>query len=81
MLIQTLLGRMSDDENDLARFLAVVGPSGSGKSSVVQAGMLPALRRGGLPGSENWFIVEMQPGTHPFRRVGSGPVAGGRQSP
>ena len=26
------------------RFLAVVGPSGSGKSSVVKAGLLPALR-------------------------------------
>ena len=32
------------------RFLAVVGPSGSGKSSVVRAGLLPAIRRGAIPG-------------------------------
>ncbi|MEA3440198.1 MAG: hypothetical protein U9R58_07940 [Chloroflexota bacterium] len=69
MLIQTLLGRMSEEENDLFRFLAVVGPSGSGKSSVVKAGLIPALRRGGLPGSENWFIVEMHPGAHPLHEL------------
>ena len=49
-----------------ARFLAVVGPSGSGKSSVVRAGLLPALRRGGVPGSERWFIAELTPGAHPL---------------
>src|SRR5438874_878779 len=38
------------------RFLAVVGPSGSGKSSVVRAGLLPRLRAGALPGSERWYI-------------------------
>ena len=31
------------------RFIAVVGPSGSGKSSVVKAGLLPAIRRGRAP--------------------------------
>src|SRR5262245_22369400 len=31
-------------------FLAVIGPSGSGKSSVVNAGLIPALRRSALPG-------------------------------
>ncbi len=52
-----------------ARFLAVVGPSGSGKSSVVRAGLIPALRRGSLPGSEHWFVAEMHPGTHPFAEL------------
>ena len=52
-----------------SNFLAVVGPSGSGKSSVVKAGLLPALRKGGLPGSERWFIVEMVPGAHPFEEL------------
>jgi hypothetical protein len=51
------------------RFLAVVGPSGSGKSSVVRAGLLPALRRGGLPGSERWFVVELLPGAHPLEEL------------
>jgi len=67
-LIQALLARMSE-ASDLSRFLAVIGPSGSGKSSVVRAGLLPALRRGGLPGSENWFIVEMIPGAHPLEEL------------
>ena len=48
------------------RFLAVVGPSGSGKSSVVRAGLVPALRRGAIPGSEGWPIVDMFPGPKPL---------------
>ena len=51
------------------RFLAIVGPSGSGKSSVVKAGVLPALRRGALPGSDQWFVVEMLPGPHPLEEL------------
>ena len=51
------------------RFLAVVGPSGSGKSSVVRAGLVPALRRGALPGSESWPIVEMFPGAYPLEEL------------
>src|SRR5260370_15394159 len=50
---------------EYSRFLAVVGPSGSGKSSLVKAGLIPALWRGSLPGSEKWFVVEMLPGAHP----------------
>jgi WD40 repeat protein/transcriptional regulator with XRE-family HTH domain len=67
-LVQQLLARLGEG-GDLARFLAVVGPSGSGKSSVVGAGLAPALRRGGLPGSDNWFIVNMVPGPHPFEEL------------
>jgi len=67
-LIQQLLARLGEG-GDLSRFLAVIGPSGSGKSSVVQAGLIPALRRGGLPGSENWFIVDLLPGKHPFEEL------------
>ncbi|MCA9952648.1 MAG: serine/threonine-protein kinase PknK, partial [Anaerolineales bacterium] len=65
MLVQELLSKLSDG-SDLERFLAVVGPSGSGKSSVVKAGLIPALRRGGLPDSENWFITDLTPGTNPW---------------
>ncbi len=54
------------------RFLAVVGPSGSGKSSVVKAGLLPALRQGTLPGSEKWFIVTMYPGASPYDELSDG---------
>ena len=48
------------------RFLAVVGPSGSGKSSLVRAGLIPALWDGRLLGSERWFVVELTPGARPL---------------
>jgi WD40 repeat protein/serine/threonine protein kinase len=67
-LIQTLLDRMEED-HPFQRFLAVVGPSGSGKSSVVKAGLLPSLRKGSLPGSESWFIVQMIPGVSPISEL------------
>ena len=46
--------------------VGVVGASGSGKSSVVAAGLLPSLRAGLLPGSERWRRVTMRPGEHPL---------------
>jgi WD40 repeat protein len=42
-------------------FLAVLGPSGSGKSSLMRAGLLPSLRAGALPGSERWGVVVSRP--------------------
>ncbi len=54
------------ETGEYARFLTVVGPSGSGKSSLVKAGLIPALWRGDLPGSEKWFIVDMLPGPRPL---------------
>jgi WD40 repeat protein/serine/threonine protein kinase/DNA-binding XRE family transcriptional regulator len=67
-LITQLMVRLSEG-GDLSRFLAVIGPSGSGKSSVVGAGLVPALRRGGLPGSDQWFIVQLLPGPHPLEEL------------
>lgn len=64
-LIDRLVAQLVED-GDLSRFLAVVGPSGSGKSSLVKAGLIPALWRGDLPGSERWFIVDMLPGARPL---------------
>ncbi len=55
-----------------ARFLGIVGPSGSGKSSVLRAGLLPALAGGVLPGSEGWRRLLLRPGERPLdelRRV------------
>jgi len=67
-LIEQLIGRLQEDDTN-RRFLAVVGPSGSGKSSVVKAGVIPSLRRGALPGSEHWFYAEMTPGSTPFQEL------------
>jgi hypothetical protein len=52
-----------------AGLVGVVGPSGSGKSSLVRAGLLPALADGVLPGSERWRQVLMRPGEHPLREL------------
>src|SRR5439155_12072208 len=51
------------------RLAAVVGPSGIGKSSVVRAGLIPALRRGALPGSQTWVISDMFPGSYPHEEL------------
>jgi Novel STAND NTPase 1/Protein kinase domain/AAA ATPase domain/PASTA domain len=49
-----------------ATLLGVVGPSGSGKSSIVRAGLSAALASGALPGSEDWAQVVIRPGEHPL---------------
>lgn len=67
-LTKTLVSRLTADNTDY-RFLAVIGPSGSGKSSVVRAGLIPALRGGALPGSGNWFYKEVIPGTRPLDEI------------
>ncbi len=64
-LVKRLIQRLSETGN-LSRFLAVIGPSGSGKSSLVKAGLIPAIWRGELAGSEKWFLVEMVPGARPL---------------
>jgi WD40 repeat protein/DNA-binding CsgD family transcriptional regulator len=65
---EKLIWRMAENEGS-KRFLAVVGPSGSGKSSLVKAGLIPALWKGGLPHSEKWFVVEMIPGSRPLDQL------------
>jgi WD40 repeat protein len=49
-----------------AGLLGIVGPSGSGKSSVLRAGLLPALAGGALPGSERWRRWLLRPGERPL---------------
>jgi len=44
--------------------VAVIGPSGSGKSSIVFAGLLPRIRQQG-----NWLIASFRPGNRPFRSL------------
>ena len=47
-------------------FLAVLGPSGSGKSSLVRAGLLPELRDGALTEGAAWHICVLRPGAAPL---------------
>ena len=65
--------------------LAVVGPSGSGKSSAVRAGLLPALADGVVPGSESWRRAVMRPGERPLAELSRAlaravPEAGGEDA-
>lgn len=53
-----------------SRLLAVVGPSGSGKSSLVLAGLLPALKGGAAAGSAHWrYPPHIVPGSQPLTNL------------
>ena len=71
-----------DQTNDLLkllrtqRFLAVVGTSGSGKSSLVRAGMLPALYGGTMAGvGSDWETVVFRPGGDPLLNLAEAMIA------
>lgn len=51
------------------RLVLVVGASGSGKSSLVRAGLLPRVRAGAVPGSDQWLVTTMIPGATPFAEL------------
>lgn len=67
-LVSRLISELQKN-HDWHQFLAVVGPSGSGKSSVVHAGLVPALRDGNLTGADRWFIVNMVPSAQPLHQL------------
>src|SRR5258708_38795325 len=60
------------------RFVAVVGSSGCGKSSIVRAGLLPAVREGFLLGTTDWLILTLKPGHQPYQRLANELVAATR---
>src|SRR5215472_17306915 len=52
------------------RFLAVVGTSGSGKSSLVNCGLRPALHRGLMSkAGTSWRVAQFRPGNAPIRAM------------
>ena len=63
-LVEELLGRVQQ-----ARFVCVAGPSGSGKSSLVQAGLIHALRQGKLAGSAKWRDTTLTPRADPIEQL------------
>lgn len=63
--IDGLLERLQRD-----RFVAIAGESGCGKSSLVRAGLIPALKAGFLRGGGvNWRVAELRPGNQPIRNL------------
>jgi WD40 repeat protein len=58
------------DKLQETHFVAVLGVSGSGKSSLVRAGLLPALDSGFMAGAgARWAVAELRPGDRPFSRL------------
>ncbi|HET6833875.1 MAG TPA: BTAD domain-containing putative transcriptional regulator [Acidimicrobiales bacterium] len=78
-LVAELVARLAE-----ARILAVVGPSGSGKSSLIRAGLLAALATGVLPGAQPWRSAILCPGPRPAQELAhklheaGGPAGGPR---
>ncbi|MBV9691823.1 MAG: hypothetical protein JO202_19160 [Ktedonobacteraceae bacterium] len=71
----TLACEQQGGQRQPARLLAVLGISGSGKSSVVMAGLLPCLRRDRIPNSKEWVYLDpIVPGPHPLEAL-AGPLA------
>ncbi len=72
---ETLTAKLADrvislsgrDQPGIDRFLAIVGASGSGKSSLVRAGLVPALRWDKR--SANWLIYVFTPTAHPLESL------------
>jgi WD40 repeat protein/DNA-binding SARP family transcriptional activator len=63
-LVAELVARVSETS-----LVTVVGPSGSGKSSLLRAGLLPALAAGVLAGAEPWRTVALCPGGRPTEEL------------
>lgn len=66
------------DKLSPARFLAIVGTSGSGKSSLVNCGLRPALHRGLMAQAGTaWKVAQFRPGNNPVRALGHALAAPG----
>jgi WD40 repeat protein/serine/threonine protein kinase len=63
-LIDELVRRLQ-----VQKVLVVGGPSGSGKSSAVRAGLIPALESGALLGSDSWQVALLTPGRDPMAEL------------
>ncbi len=64
-LVSDIVRRLVDN----ASLVSLVGASGSGKSSVLKAGLIPTVRKGAIGSAERWAIAQMVPGTRPFTEL------------
>ncbi len=70
--VSDLVARLAE-----STLVGILGSSGIGKSSLLRAGVLPALRAGALPRSSGWRQVLMRPGEHPCDELGRALEGGG----
>jgi len=64
-LVSDIVRRLSDD----TRLVALIGASGSGKSSLLRAGLIPTVRKGAVGDPDSWLIAQMVPGARPFTEL------------
>jgi WD40 repeat protein len=57
------------EEESATRLLTIYGPSGSGKSSLARAGLIPELARRPLPGRDRARVAVLVPGSHPLEAL------------
>ncbi len=63
--LRDLLAKLAD-----SRFVTVIGSSGTGKSSLARAGLVPALRAGFfIAAGHNWRILKIHPGSSPIQNL------------
>ena len=75
--VKDLLSKLAAQQ----RFIAVIGASGTGKSSLVRAGLISALHRGALgEQSHRWSIYTIQPGDTPLANLSAALAADSRWS-
>lgn len=63
--------RSLHESDSTIRLLPIYGPSGSGKSSLARAGLIPELARQPLPGYAQARVAVLVPGTHPLEALAS----------
>ncbi|RPI95815.1 MAG: ATP-binding protein, partial [Chloroflexi bacterium] len=63
-LVQDLVSRAKDSCT-----VFITGPSGSGKSSLIRAGLIHALKQGAILGSERWLYAAVHPGREPIQAL------------
>src|SRR6266508_1174254 len=65
-LVEDLVSRVKE-----SRTVFITGPSGSGKSSLVRAGLINALKQGTIKElhSESWLVATIKPGREPINAL------------
>jgi uncharacterized delta-60 repeat protein len=63
-IVKELVGRVKD-----SRTVFITGPSGSGKSSLVRAGLIHALKQGSIHQSDKWLYETIKPGRDPLEAL------------
>ena len=61
--------RQLHESDSAIRLLPIYGPSGSGKSSLARAGLIPELAKRPLPGRDRARVAVLVPGTHPLEAL------------